>query len=49
MIGLGTWTFARDGRADERIIRASSPLDAVEKALEALQPRTTRQPDRPPD
>lgn len=49
VIGLGTWTFSSNGREDQRIIRVHSPVEAVEKALEALKPRTTPQPDRPPD
>lgn len=49
VVGLGTWTFSTNGREDQRIIRASSATDAVEKALAALKPRTIPQPERPPD
>jgi uncharacterized protein (TIGR00725 family) len=35
VIGLGTWQFSHNGKGDTEIIRADSPLDAVEKALAA--------------
>ena len=33
MIGLNTWHMSVDGVEDTAIIRADSPVDAVEKAL----------------
>jgi len=33
VIGLGTWSLSRAGIADESIIAADSPAEAVEKAL----------------
>ena len=39
VIGLNTWSMARDGKEDESIIRAHSPVDAVEKAIEASMSR----------
>jgi uncharacterized protein (TIGR00725 family) len=37
VIGLGTWSIARDGKADDKIIIAKSPKDAVDKAMEMIQ------------
>ena len=37
VIGLNTWSLARNGQADEGIIPASTPIEAVELALEAAQ------------
>ena len=37
VVGLNTWSLARDGQTDEAIIQASSPMEAVEKALEAAR------------
>ena len=37
VIGLGTWTIARNGQEDKAIIRAKSAAEAVEKALEAAK------------
>jgi hypothetical protein len=34
VIGLNTWSIARDGQEDRRILKAMSHLEAVEKALE---------------
>lgn len=34
VVGLGTWELLRDGRPDEGIIRAASPREAVETALD---------------
>jgi hypothetical protein len=39
VIGLNTWTLAREGEQDRSIIRAESALDAVEMALEAARRR----------
>lgn len=44
VIGLDTWTFSRDGQVDSRIILADDPVDAVEKALEAVRDRDTGSP-----
>lgn len=35
VIGLGTWELAHRGRQVEAIIRASDPVDAAQRALEA--------------
>ena len=37
VIGLKTWSLAHDGKADEGIIPASTPVEAVELALEAAK------------
>jgi uncharacterized protein (TIGR00725 family) len=34
VIGLNTWTLARNGQQDKKIIPAQSPIEAVNKALE---------------
>jgi uncharacterized protein (TIGR00725 family) len=34
VVGIGTWELAREGRAVEGIVRASSPTEAVARALE---------------
>ena len=34
VIGLNTWSLARNGRQDKSIIPAQSPIEAVEKALD---------------
>ena len=39
VIGLNTWSIAREGREDDGIIRAHSPIDAVDKAIEAARSR----------
>ncbi len=39
VIGLGTWDLSRNGEPDGSIIRASDPVDAVEKALDAARKR----------
>lgn len=41
VIGLGTWEFGIKGEADNRVIRAIDPIDAVEKAIAAAHMRTT--------
>ena len=41
VVGLDTWTLSRQGQADDRIIIAKDPVDAVEKALEAAGKRDT--------
>ncbi len=40
VIGLDTWTISQHGEVDPRIVVASDPVDAVEKALAAAQGRT---------
>ena len=35
VVGLNTWTIARNDAPDESIVRADTPADAVEKAVEA--------------
>ncbi len=39
VIGLETWHLSLNGAVDGRIIRADSPLEAVEKALDAASER----------
>lgn len=39
VIGLDTWSITIDGREDTSIIRAGSPGEAVEKALELIKDR----------
>ena len=39
VIGLSTWSIARDGIEDKSIIRAHSPVDAVDKAIQAATSR----------
>ena len=34
VIGLNTWSLARNGKPDNSIIPARDPIDAVDKALE---------------
>jgi uncharacterized protein (TIGR00725 family) len=34
VIGLGTWEIAIDGKTDKNIIRAKTPEDAVDRAME---------------
>ena len=33
VVGLGTWELSKDGRRVEAIVRATSPTEAVERAL----------------
>ena len=40
LIGLDTWHFAYPGHDAERLIRADSPRDAVEKAIAAAERRS---------
>jgi uncharacterized protein (TIGR00725 family) len=42
VIGLDTWSIAIDGREDTSIIRAGSPGEAVEKALELIKNRQSQ-------
>ena len=42
VVGLGTWTISRDGTVDDQIIVADTPADAVEKAVEAANARSSR-------
>ena len=39
VIGLNTWSLSIDGRADESIITADSPKEAVKKAIELIKSR----------
>jgi uncharacterized protein (TIGR00725 family) len=39
VIGLNTWSIARNGKEDDSIILANSPVDAVDKAIEAASNR----------
>jgi uncharacterized protein (TIGR00725 family) len=36
VIGLNTWSLARNGRQDKSIIPAQSPIEAVDKALDLI-------------
>ncbi|MQF69574.1 TIGR00725 family protein [SAR202 cluster bacterium AD-804-J14_MRT_500m] len=42
VIGLNTWTFSIGGEQDSAVIRASDPLDAVNKAIFAAQQRVSK-------
>jgi len=42
IVGLDTWHFSYPGHDAERLIRAESPQDAVEKAIMAAQKRGER-------
>jgi hypothetical protein len=42
IVGLNTWDFSYPGHDAERLIRASDPLDAVEKAIAAVERRPRR-------
>ena len=42
IVGLDTWHFSYPGHDAERLIRAESPQDAVEKAVMAAQKRPAR-------
>ena len=42
LIGLDTWHFAYPGHDAERLIRADSPRDAVEKAIAAAERQSRR-------
>jgi predicted Rossmann-fold nucleotide-binding protein len=42
IVGLDTWHFSYPGHDAERLIRAESPQDAVEKAILAAQKRPAR-------
>lgn len=37
VIGLGTWSLAKDDKADKNIIIAQNPKDAVDKAMESIK------------
>jgi uncharacterized protein (TIGR00725 family) len=39
VIGLNTWSLARNGRADDSIIRVQSAAEAVDKAISLVQGR----------
>ena len=36
VVGLGTWELAKQGKADSTIVRAASPPEAVDRALELV-------------
>ena len=42
IVGLNTWDFSYPGHDAERLIRASDPVDAVEKAIAAAERRSRR-------
>ena len=42
-VALNTWSLARNGQADESMLQASTPLEAVERAMEAAKLRTYSQ------
>ena len=42
IVGLDTWDFSYPGYDAERLIRASDPVEAVEKAIAAARERTHR-------
>ena len=44
VVGLNTWALARNGQTDGAIIRASTPAEAVEVALDLAQQRSFSQP-----
>lgn len=41
VVGLDTWSLSVNGREDTSIVRATSPVDAVEKAIAAVRQRDT--------
>ena len=43
VVALQTWSLARNGQADESMLQASTPLEAVESALEAAKQRAYSQ------
>lgn len=45
VIGLGTWAIHRNGQPDNSIVLAQSPVDAVEKAIEAARRRDAASPE----
>jgi uncharacterized protein (TIGR00725 family) len=49
VIGLRTWQFHTNGREDQSVIRATDPVDAVEKAIAAARSRAIPEPERPTD
>ena len=42
VVGLNTWSLARNGQADESMLQASTPLEAVERAMEVAKQRAKR-------
>ena len=42
IVGLDTWTFSIRGQEDASIVRAATPVEAVEKALEAAHRRESQ-------
>ena len=42
VIGLHTWDLSRNGEPDNAIVRASDPVDAVDKAMAAAEARLAR-------
>lgn len=37
VVGLGTWELAKEGKPDSTIVRATSPQEAVDRALELVK------------
>jgi uncharacterized protein (TIGR00725 family) len=37
VVGLGTWELAKGGKADSTIVRATSPQEAVDRALKLVK------------
>ena len=42
VVGLHTWDLSRNGEPDNAIVRASDPVDAVDKAMAAAEARLAR-------
>ena len=42
VVGLHTWDLSRNGEPDNSIVRASDPVDAVDKAMAAAEARLAR-------
>jgi uncharacterized protein (TIGR00725 family) len=43
VIGLNTWSLSRNGREDNAIIPAQSPIEAVDKALDLASPKKRKE------
>ena len=41
VVGLQTWSFAREGVPDESVVRVDSPADAVDAALSLARARSS--------
>ena len=46
VIGLNTWELSRDGAVDRSIVIADDPVDAVDKAVQAAERRSSSGRDR---